>query len=108
MTDFELPENIVLEPLNEEMRCGIFTNSKGQVLIVHVQDIQSPVQWLEYDQHENKLFIIHENGNTQDLGLSVSAKMQSNLLQASEVILAKFADKKIQSSQKITLVIKDY
>lgn len=108
MLDKDTLDNPVNEPLNTEMRCGILTNANGDILILHDHDISAPVQWIEYDCEDNQLFLILENGKLQDLGLHLDDKMKGNLVQGLEVTLAKVADKKIQSSQKTTIVIKDY
>ncbi len=108
MTDDDIIENLVLDPLSKSGRCGIFTNANGQILIIHSDELESSIQWLEYDKADNTLFVIHENGGTQDLGLAIDPKAQSNILQAAEVTMAHFANKKIQSSQTITLIIREY
>ena len=98
----------VLENLDNEMRCGIFTNSKGEVLIVHDQETQSPIQWIEFIPETKALTLVHEEGQIQNLGISVDDKMEANLLQAQEVVLAHLINKQIKSTQSVTLVIQDH
>lgn len=90
------------------MRCGLFTNAKGEILIIHDQEIGSPVQWIEYHKKDNQMFLIHENGVSQDLGILIDPKMQGNLLHGMNVVLSYLKDKKIVSSQKVSLLIQDY
>lgn len=97
-----------MDALSKEMRCGMFTNSKGQILIGHDQDIQSDIQWIEYDQSDNSFVLIHEDGTVQDLGLNIDKKMQSNIVHGIDVTLVKVVDNKMLSSQNVTLVVKDY
>jgi hypothetical protein len=101
-------QNSIINSLNEEMRCGMFTNKEGQLLIVHDKEIISPVQWAEFDTADNKLSLIHEDGSVQELGLEIDKKMQGNLLKGKELTLAKIENKKICSSMKAPIVIKDY
>lgn len=108
MPDKDTLNNPVNEPLNTEMRCGILTNAKGEILILHDQDISAAVQWVEFDSENDKVYLVLENGRLQSLGFHIDAKMKSNLMQGLEVTLVKLADKKIQSSQNATIIIKDY
>ena len=101
-------ENPVLENLYEEMKCGIFTNPNGEVLIVHDQPIQSRIEWVEYDQNTNQFALIHENGKIQDLGIELDQAVIGNLSHAQEVTLSYLLDKKIKSSQTVVLLVKDY
>jgi hypothetical protein len=101
-------QNSIINSLNEEMRCGMFTNKEGQILIVHDKDLTSPIQWAEYDRADNKLSLIHEDGTVQELGLEIDTKMQRNLLQGKEVKITKKENKKIRSSMKAPIIIKDY
>jgi hypothetical protein len=108
MPDKNSPDFSTTEPLNTAMRCGIFTNAKGEILIIHDQEIKGSVQWIEYHKDNNQIFLIHENGTSQSLGLPVDNKMQGNMLHGIEVTLAYLKDKKVISSQKVSLVIQDY
>ena len=105
MNDLNLSEP-VLKDLKTEMRCGMFTNAKGEVLIVHDQEIASPIQWIEYDEADDSFSLIHENGHIQPLGLKLDHKMKENLLHGSEVTLARLVDKKIKSSQTVLFLFK--
>lgn len=105
MDDSNLSEP-VLKDLKTEMRCGMFTNAEGEILIVHDQEITSPIQWIEYDEVDDSFSLIHENGHIQPLGLQLNQKMKANLLHASEVTLAHLADKKIKSSQTVVFLVK--
>lgn len=96
------------EKLNAEMRCGILSNAKGEILIIHDKPIRSDIQWVEYNPDEKTFFLIHMDGTSQDLGLEFDQKMIENLKHGTEVALAQIADGKMQSSQKTTLIIQDY
>lgn len=108
MTDSNISENSILQSLNDEMRCGIFTNGKGQILIIHEQNLRSDIQWVEYDPSIGTFALIHEDGSPQDLGIDVHEKMRANLNLAKEVTLAKMVNKNVESVQTITFLIKDY
>lgn len=96
------------ENLNKEMRCGVFTNSHGQSLIVYDQEITSPIQWVEYDKSDNQLYLVHEDGIPQPMGIDISAAVQDHLLHSQEVMLARVSEKKIIQQNFVPIVIKDY
>ena len=106
MTDQDIPQSPVLQDLNAEMRCGIFSNAKGQIMIIHDQELVSPIQWIEYYEAEDSFSLIHEDGHIQPLGLQLDQKMKANLKHGTEVTLACLFDKKIRSSQTVVFLIK--
>lgn len=108
MTDDLLSDNPVLKSFSEEMRCGIFTNAAGDVMIVHDKETKAPVDWLEYNAIDNKISLIYENGTMQDLGIEISSQMQANLSNGIEVTLTHLADEQVQSVQTVSLVIQEY
>lgn len=101
-------ENSILKNLSEEMRCGILTNPKGEVLIVHEQEVGCPIQWVEFDPSENTFSLIHEDGRIQDLGIELDDKIKNNLSHGQEVTLAHLVNKEIKSTQSVTFVVRDY
>ena len=52
----------VLESLSAKMRCGIFTNKQGEILIVHDQKLSGIVDYIEYEIADNKFYLIYEDG----------------------------------------------
>lgn len=100
--------NSVFSPLYAEMRCCIISDPSGQIAIIHDKDIKSELQWVEYDPKDNKLFLIHSEGQVQDLGIYPEEAMKRNLAHGTEVRLLKFEDKQFRSEQTVVLLIKDY
>lgn len=100
-------ENPILEALNQQMSCGVFSNAKGNILIIHNQNLHSAVEWIEFHAQENTFSLILENGKIQDLGLRIDEKMRNNLLRAQEVALAKIANNEIQGAQWVTLIVQN-
>ena len=100
-------ENPILEPLNQKMSCGVFSNAKGNILIIHNQDLHSPVEWIEFHVHENTFSLILENGRIQDLGLRIDDKMRNNILRSQEVALAKIENNEIHDTQKVTFIVQN-
>lgn len=97
-----------IENLNKEMRCGVFTNSSGQALIVYDQEVASPIQWIEYDLSENQLYLIHEDGVPQPMGIDISATVKSHLVNSQEITLVKLSEKKIAEHNLVSLIVRDY
>ena len=97
-----------LPDLNKEMKCGVLSNTRGQILIIYDQDITSTIQWIEYDPADVKFTLIHEDGETQEIGVPIDSKMKYNLLNGQEVTLVQMSDKEIKSTQIVVLVIKEY
>ncbi len=94
--------------LNSQMRCGIVTNLKGDILIVHDLEIKSEIQWVEFDEVEQKLFLIHEDGMPQDLGIQLDSKMRCNIAQGTSVMITQVVDSQIIAFQETTIIIKNY
>lgn len=107
MTDVESNQPIS-QHLSKEMRCGIFSNEHGQITIIHDQEIKESVQWVEYNQQDNQLFIIHENGMPQDLGIEIQGQMKENLIGGIEVIMLQLRDEKLVNHRSLTIIIQDY
>lgn len=107
MSDNEPIDNYLQNPLSQSMRCGIFTNGKGEVMIIHDQIIDPPVEWVEYDIQDNQLHIILEDGKIQELGFEISEKARLNMQKSGEVTFCRIADKKVKTAQKFTLIIRE-
>lgn len=91
------------------MRCGIFSNAKGNITIVHDKPIeQDAVQWLEYDTTDRSFSLIYQDGEIQKLGIKLDEKMHTNLFKAKNVLIAYIANKKIISKQTLTIIVKQY
>ena len=97
----------IFSPLDEEMRCGMFTNAQGNLLIVHDRAFQAVVEWLEYDRVENKLFLVYAEGQIQALHFDIDHKMAGNLALGTEVMLIQLSNKVIQSSKTVMVIIRD-
>lgn len=101
-------EQNVFTPMNTDMRCCIVADPAGNIVIVHDKDIKSALQWIEYDPKDNKLFLIHEEGQIQDLGIYPNDAMKKNIAHGSEIKLVKFSNNLFESEQSVVLLIKDY
>ena len=99
------PELPMLENLNTQMRCGIFTNAGGEILIIHDQKIEGVIDYIQYDLREPSFSLIFDDGKIQNLGIDFDEIIKSNLLHGSEVTLAYMDAKTIQSSQKVLFLI---
>jgi len=91
--------------LNSEMRCGILSNSNGEIMIIHDQPMSSEIQWVEYDYVEDIFSLVHEDGSTQNLGFEFDKTMKDNLKHGSEVILAYVQNGQIKKAYKTNIVI---
>lgn len=96
----------VLSNLNDTMRCGILTNSRGDILILHDMPLSDPVDYIEYDPQDEKFTLIFEDGKTQDIGIDIDEKMAIDLSHGLQVTLGYFSEKKIQSAQTVTFLIR--
>ncbi len=94
--------------MNMEMRCGILSNAKGEIVIIHDRGMKSPVQWVEYHVGDNKIFLIHEDGSSQNLGLEIDGRMKGNLSHGVGITLVRIVDGKVGATQKVSLMIQDY
>lgn len=108
MTDENKSDYSTTDTLAIEMRCGIFTNAEGDVMIVHDKEFKEPIQWIEYNQGDNQMFLIYESGAMQDFGVQIDNEMQEHLLHGVKVSVVHLKDKKIQSTQNVVLLIQQY
>ena len=97
-----------IDDLTTEMRCGIISNKKGEIVIIHDQPIVSKIQWIEYDPNKSDFSLVHEDGTIQNLGLPFDDKMTKNLKHGAEVILAYVVNGEFKRTYKTTLVTQDY
>ncbi|MGC3940948.1 hypothetical protein ACOTTU_24375 [Roseobacter sp. EG26] len=94
----------ILPDLQTVMRCGVFSNGRGEVLIVHDESIGS-LLWVEINFDEKTVVLIFEDGQSQNLGLELDPRTISNLRACSEVVVAHLSDKGFGRSQKIPAVL---
>ena len=108
MNNTELESFFPHKPLKETMKCGMFTNDKGEVLIIHDQQLISEIQWIEYDPKEQNLSLILENGCIQNMSIELDEKTCSNLSNGIDVKIAYINDRKIQDVLTVSIVVQDY
>ncbi|HPD82811.1 MAG: hypothetical protein R3D88_00990 [Alphaproteobacteria bacterium] len=94
--------------LEQEMRCSILSNANGDIVILHDKPITSDIQWIEFDVNKLQLNLVHEDGTTQDLGISIEQKMAKNLKNGTEVQLTLLENKEIKTINKVTIIIQEY
>lgn len=87
-------------PLSQEMRCGIFSNSQGKVMIIHDKKLKNDLDYIEYDEHEKKISLIYMDGSLQDLGIDIPPDMLKDMSAGQEVDLLHLINGKITSSLK--------
>tara|TARA_R110002072_G_scaffold242475_4_gene401227 strand:- start:68 stop:340 length:273 start_codon:yes stop_codon:yes gene_type:complete len=90
------------------MKCGLFTNNSGQVLLVHRSPFELPVIWIEYDESLGTLTLIHRGGKVQDIGLKIDKTMKKNLSHGTQVTIALMPEQQIESTEKTVLIVKNY
>ena len=98
----------VLQPLGDNMRCGVFTNEGGHVLIVYDKAIEGSIEWIEYHKEDNNLFFVYEDGRIQDLGVVIDKETARNLTRGKQVTLSHVQDKVIHSNQAVQLIIQEH
>lgn len=87
------------------MDCGLFTNAKGEILLVHYNNLPDEIDYMQYDPAYLTFSLIYENGQMQKLGLTMEDRINSNLVNGTEVTLARMKDKKFVSAQKVIFLI---
>lgn len=98
----------VLKNLSTQVKCGIFTNKQGDILIVQDSPLSSEIKYVEYDPANNSFSLVYTNGFTQNLGIDINENMKKNLKQGKEVNFAYIANEKIQSVHTAMLLIQNY
>lgn len=107
MSDSEHINSFFREPLADLSRCGILTNSKGDVLIIHDYVFPEDIGWVEYNPEDGAILIVDEAGISQALGHQIRDQAKQNLLHAQEVYLARVVDKQVSEYSKVNLIIHD-
>ncbi|MEM8833846.1 MAG: hypothetical protein AAGB32_04820 [Pseudomonadota bacterium] len=95
----------VLNSLGDTMRCGLFTNDKADILLVHYEELAGDVDYIQYDPAVQKFSLIFENGQMQELGLTMQDRIDANLRNGADVTIARMKDKKFVSTQKVVFLI---
>ncbi len=98
----------LLKDLNTQMRCGIFSNAGGDILIVHDQEINNELDYVEYDLSDDSFHLIFTDGRMQSLGIEFDPRMKSNLQQGKEVTLSHLKDKQIIASRKTAFIVRNF
>jgi len=89
-------------------RFCMFANPQGQILVFHEEELPSSVLWAEYEQTENKLYLVYEDHPPQEIGIIMDPAMQGKISNGTEVRIGHVKDKKFISGQFVNIVIKDY
>ena len=105
MTDIIHP---VHNNLHSEMRCGIFTGPKGDIIIVHDQSILQPILWIEYTPEDHSFILVYEDGTIQNLGIDMPKNMLEHLTKGDNVTLSHIPTNGPVSSKTITFIVKEY
>jgi len=95
----------VIQSLGDTMRCGLFTNEQGDILLVHYEELAGVVDYIQYDPSKLKFSLIFENGQMQELGLTMQDRIDANLRNGADVTIARMKDKKIIATQKVVFLI---
>lgn len=98
----------IFDNLSDKMRCGIFTNASGDVMIVHDRPLISDVNWVEFDDGDNSVSIIYEHGEIQPLGISFDKKMVENLKKAGCIELMYFSAGQVIGKISVSFIVKNY
>ena len=51
--------------LHKEMRCGLLSNEKGEILLIYDGELASYIQWVEYNPSNEIFSLIHLDGTAQ-------------------------------------------
>ncbi|MAI60843.1 MAG: hypothetical protein CMH29_00245 [Micavibrio sp.] len=94
--------------LSEQTRCCIFSNAKGDVVLLHEGPTQAPVQWIEYVASTKGFNLVIDKGTVQSLGTEINEQMHNNLLKCKKVILICIENKEPVSKHDVAMVLKDY
>lgn len=94
--------------LSRQMRCGMFSNGRGEIMLVHDQEIPQSVEWVEYDKMTGKISLIHEDGSLRYLGIDLDSRTKSNLRHGINIIMSLIQNSKIIKSNRVSLVVQDY
>ncbi len=89
------------------MRCGMFVNDKGDIVLIHDKNIPDNVLWLEYDQPLGEFSIVHDNGMTQPVGFPLDSNIVKQLSHGDTIKLCHLINKKIVSQKKVTFIYKE-
>jgi len=95
----------VLENLASTMRCGLFTNAKNEILLIYYGDLLETVDYIQYNPASQTFSIIYENGQIQILGLTMQDRINANLINGTEVTMARMQNEKLVSSQRVIFLI---
>lgn len=103
--DSAIDDNYILDHLQNEMKCALLTNSDGQILIIHDQELIDNVAWIELDNVcSDELTLVFDNGKMQGLGINLSKQENINLIHGQEITLALLEDKQIVNTKTVVFI----
>ncbi len=69
------------------MKLDLAVSDLGEVYVFHEKAMPEPVNWVEYDQSNRKLYFISKSGRIQSLGMDVKNRMNDVIAQARRIFL---------------------
>lgn len=92
--------NSEIPKLSKNMRCGIFVNDNGKIVIIHDKPLEKELSWIEYDDALTQTHLVYEDGSVQELGVKIPESMIKKMRNGQEVILIYLVKGKTKSAQQ--------
>lgn len=95
----------ILQPLESQMRCCMFSNAKGDIMIVHEDPLDGGIEWVEFHVKTGAMNLVHEGGRIQPLGVALDDDATKNLSNGQQVTLVHFDANKVLTSHQTKVMI---
>jgi len=97
------------EPLSAICRCGMIADNEGNIAIIHDEQSDINVEWLEYRADDaNSIYIMDDQGNSLPLGIAINQGMIDNIVIGQEISLVGYRNGRIASSITVPFIVQDY
>ena len=92
--------------LSDLMKIALMIHEDGLIWVFHDKHLPDPLDWVDYDVDENKIYFIGKRGVPMDLGLKMKPDQVENLM-ACEYLMAAHVEKNdVQSLSLAPFVVR--
>ena len=90
------------------MRCGMFTNKQGELLVIHNKELGHDIQWVEFEPDTRTCVFVYDDGAYQPLGIELTENMAEHIMVSRTLHTCHILDGKKLAQQSASVIIKDY
>lgn len=94
--------------LAEMLRLSFFIHEDGLLWLIHEGALPEPLEYMEYDGDDHKLYLVSKTGNVLDLGLPLTDAFREHLLQSKHVMAVNYTRMRVQDMTIVPVVVRKW